>query len=138
MQHSALSLREPKRANANTGRRSLPVQTASGTRHKTRISTWRKDTGNLEFKAGLADLKEAVRLDPKNLDAQYHLGMAHYFLRDFKEAAAHFESALNLAQSADSVIDCSNWLFVSLQRAGDPARASEVLARIGPSVKNTE
>ena len=97
-----------------------------------------RELGVREFKAGLADLNEAVRLDPKNLDAQYHLGMAHYFLRDFKEAAAHFERALNLAQSADSVIDCSNWLFISLQRAGNPARASEVLARIGPSVKNTE
>jgi hypothetical protein len=48
------------------------------------------------------------------------------------------ERALNLAQSADSVINCSNWLFVSLQRSGEPARACKVLARIDPTVKNTE
>jgi tetratricopeptide (TPR) repeat protein len=97
-----------------------------------------RELGLREFKQGLADLAQAVRLDPRNLDAQYHLGMANYFLRDFKEAAAGFQRALNLAQNADSVIDCSNWLFVSLQRAGDPQRAANVLNRIGPDVKNTE
>src|SRR5205085_10942917 len=85
-----------------------------------------------------AHLSEAVRLDPQNLEAQYPLGMAYYFLRDFKETVAAFEHALNLARSVDSVIDCSNRLFVSLQRAGDSQRAASVLNRIGPDMKNTE
>jgi tetratricopeptide (TPR) repeat protein len=64
--------------------------------------------------------------------------MAHYFLRNFREAAAGFERALNLAKSSDSIIDCSNWLYVSLQRAGEPQRAAKVLSKIGPDIKNTE
>jgi tetratricopeptide (TPR) repeat protein len=97
-----------------------------------------RELGLREFKQGLADLSEAVQLDPRNLDAQYHLGMANYFLRNFKQAANGFQRALDLAKGSDSVIDCSNWLFVSLQRAGEPQRASSVLDRIGPDMRNTE
>ncbi len=97
-----------------------------------------RELGLRDFNQGLTDLTQAVRLDPQNLDAQYHLGMAHYFLRNFKEAAAGFERALNLAKSSDSVIDCSNWLYVSLQRSGNPQRAADVLSKIGPDIKNTE
>ncbi len=97
-----------------------------------------RELGLRDFQRGLADLREAVRLDPQNLDAQYHLGMAQYFLRDFKEAAAGFQRALDLAKTPDSVIDCSNWLYVSLQRAGEPERAVDVLKRIGPDLKNSE
>lgn len=97
-----------------------------------------RELGLREFKQGVADLNQAVQLDPQNLDAQYHLAMAHYFLRDFRGAAAGFERALNLAKSSDSIIDCSNWLYVSLQRASDPQRASEILSKIGPGIENTE
>ncbi len=80
----------------------------------------------------------AVELDPKQLDAQYHLGTAHYFLREFGEAAQSFRRALDLAQNADSVIDCSNWLYVSLRRAGQTEAAADVLKRITPDMKNKE
>jgi Flp pilus assembly protein TadD len=68
-----------------------------------------RELGLREFKAALADLSRAGTLDPKQLDAQYHLGLAYYFLRQFGNAAEAFGRALDLAQSADSVIDCSNW-----------------------------
>jgi tetratricopeptide (TPR) repeat protein len=72
------------------------------------------------------------------LDAHYHLGLANYFLGDFKTAAASFDRARALAKTDDSLIDCSNWLYVSLSRAGQDAQAAEVLKRITPQVKNTE
>jgi Flp pilus assembly protein TadD len=97
-----------------------------------------RELGLREFKAALADLSRAGTLDPKQLDAQYHLGLAYYFLRQFGNAAGAFGRALDLAQSADSVIDCSNWRYVSLRRNGDTADAERVLARITPDVKNTE
>lgn len=97
-----------------------------------------RELGLREFQAGLADLSRAVQLDPKQLDAQYHLGMAHYFLREFAEAARSFGRALDLAQDADNVIDCSNWRYVSLRRAGEREAASRVLARITPGIKNKE
>jgi hypothetical protein len=43
-----------------------------------------------------------------------------------------------MAKSEDSLIDCSNWLYVSLRRAGKEQEAAQVLTRITPDVKNTE
>ncbi len=97
-----------------------------------------RELGLREFKAALADLTKAVELDPTQLDSHYHQGLAHYFLGEFAPAAASFQHALDLAKSSDSVIDCSNWLYVSHRRAGHPDAAAVVLKRITPDVKNTE
>jgi tetratricopeptide (TPR) repeat protein len=97
-----------------------------------------RELGLREFKQAKADLTRAVEIDPKMLDAQYHLGMAHYFLREFPQAALRFQQSLDLAKTNDSVIDCSNWTYVSLRRAGQSAAAAKVLSRITPDVKNTE
>jgi len=97
-----------------------------------------RELGLRDFKVALADLNRAAELDPTLLDAQYHLGMAHYFLGEFDQAAKGFGRGLELAKNNDSVIDCSNWLYVSLRRAGKPEAAANVLKRITPDVKNTE
>ncbi len=94
--------------------------------------------GLREFRAALADLTRAAELDPKQLDAHYHRGLAFYFLRQFGNAAQSFGRALDLAQSEDSLIDCSNWQYVSLRRDRKPEDAARVLARITPDVHNTE
>jgi tetratricopeptide (TPR) repeat protein len=97
-----------------------------------------RELGLREFKAAMQDLERAKELAPDNLDVHYHLGLSHYFLGEFRAAASSFEAARALAKSNDSLIDTSNWLYVSLRRAGDEAKASEVLTRITPEVKNTE
>jgi tetratricopeptide (TPR) repeat protein len=97
-----------------------------------------RELGLREFSPAMQDLKRATELAPDNLDAHYHLGLAHYFLGEFGAAAASFEAARKLAKNNDSLIDCSNWLYVSLRRAGEEGRASEALARITPDVTNTE
>jgi tetratricopeptide (TPR) repeat protein len=94
--------------------------------------------GLREFKPAMADLQEAARLSPDNLDAHYHLGLSHYFLGEFDQAAASFEKARSLAKNDDSLIACSNWLYVSLRRAGKEQQAAKVLERITAAVKNTE
>jgi|SRR5579862_142843 len=97
-----------------------------------------RELGLREFKAAKDDLERATRLAPEMLDAYYHLGLAHYFLGEFDRAAASFEKARALAKNNDSLIDCSNWLYVSLRRAGKEQEATQVLTRITPEVKNTE
>ena len=97
-----------------------------------------RELGLREFERALDDLNRAVQLNPKLLEAQYHQGMAHYFLRQYDGAVQGFGRALALAKTSDDVIDCSNWLYVSLRRAGHPDEAARVLARIGPGVKNQE
>jgi Flp pilus assembly protein TadD len=97
-----------------------------------------RELGLRQFAPAMHDLKTATELAPQNLDAFYHLGLSHYFMGEFGAAAASFDAARALAKNNDSLIDASNWLYVSLRRAGDEAKASEVLTRITPDVKNTE
>jgi tetratricopeptide (TPR) repeat protein len=97
-----------------------------------------RELGLREFKAAMKDMEEATRLAPAMLDAHYHLGLAHYFSGEFDAAAASFDRARSLAKNDDSLIDCSNWLYVSLRRAGKEQQAEQVLVRITPEVKNTE
>ena len=97
-----------------------------------------RELGLREFKPAMKDLEQATKLAPQMLDAHYHLGLAHYFLGEFDEAAVSFDRARALAKSDDSLIDCSNWLYVSLRRAGKEQQAAQVLTRITPSVTNTE
>jgi tetratricopeptide (TPR) repeat protein len=97
-----------------------------------------RELGLREFKPAMDDLEHATQLAPEMLDAHYHLGLAHYFLGQFDEAAASFERARALAKSSDSLIDCSNWLYVSLRRAGKEQEAAQVLTHITPDIKNTE
>src|SRR5580704_4817058 len=85
-----------------------------------------RELGLREFKTAMNDLEQATRLAPEMLDAYYHLGLAHYFLHEFDEAAVSFDKARALAKSNDSLIDCSNWLYVSLRRAGKEDEAALV------------
>lgn len=97
-----------------------------------------RELGLREFAAAQKDLEAAVAANPSMLDAHYHLGLAYYFQGQFAEAATHLSHARDLAKSDDSLIDCSNWLYVSLRRAGKKDEAAEVLTRITPEVHNTE
>jgi tetratricopeptide (TPR) repeat protein len=97
-----------------------------------------RELGVREFAAAERDLKRAVSIAPGNLDVRYHLGLAFYFQGRFGEAAGSFEKARDLAKSDDSLIDCTNWLYVSLRRAGKKDEAAVALTRITPAVHNTE
>jgi tetratricopeptide (TPR) repeat protein len=102
------------------------------------IERGHREVGLREFRTAERDLAHAAALDPKKLDAFYHLGLAHYFQGQFSAAAESFQKALALAKSDDSVIDCTNWLYVSLRRAGKKEQAVQALKKIGPDVKNKE
>ena len=102
------------------------------------IERGHRELGLRRFRAAMIDLEHAVALDPKKLDAHYHLGLSHYFTGEFDEAAKSFQGACDLAQSADSTIDCTAWLYASLRRAGKEQEAAQTLMRITPEMKNTE
>ncbi len=97
-----------------------------------------RELGLREFAIAQKDLEAAIAADPTKLDSHYHLGLAHYFQGQFDQAAHHLRQARDLSKSDDSLIDCTAWLYVSLQRAGKKADAAEALSRITPAVHNTE
>jgi tetratricopeptide (TPR) repeat protein len=102
------------------------------------IERGHREIGLREFARAERDLAHAAALDPTKLDAFYHLGLSHYFQGQFSAAADAFAKAAALAKTDDSLIDCTNWLYVSLRRAGRTKDAAQALARITPGVKNTE
>ena len=102
------------------------------------IERGHREVGLREFAAAQRDLQRAASLDPRQLGAFYHLGLAHYFQGQFAAAAAAFRKARALAKTNDDLIDCSNWLYVSLRRANQPKEAAAVLQRITPQMTNKE
>jgi tetratricopeptide (TPR) repeat protein len=102
------------------------------------IERGHRQLGLRKFADAQKDLEHAASVDPKRIDAFYHLGLAHYFQGHFAAAGDAFRKGLALAPNNDNVIDCSNWLYVSLRRANEPDEAAAVLKRITPDMKNTE
>ncbi len=96
------------------------------------------ELGLREFAAAKQDLQRAAQLTPDVLEVFYHLGLAHYYLGEFAQAAEAFDKARALGKTDDSLISSSNWLYASLRRAGKDAAAEAVLTRITPEVKNTD
>jgi len=90
-----------------------------------------------EFARARADLDRARKLDPKKMDAFYHLGLAHYFLGEFAPAAVAFRHAVELAPNTDERINSTNWVYAALRRANQFKEAADALAEIAPEVKNT-
>jgi tetratricopeptide (TPR) repeat protein len=82
----------------------------------------------------VADLDRAAALDTTSFDIWYHLGLAYYLTGRFAEAATAYGGALRVARSADDTVAASDWLWMSLSRAGQKAAADQVLAPITDSM----
>jgi len=93
------------------------------------------ELGLRQFTAARHDLQAAAVATPDVQEVFYHLGLAHFFLGEFAKASVAFGKARELSKNDDGVISSSNWLYVSLRRAGKNAEADEVLARITPTMK---
>lgn len=91
-----------------------------------------------EFAKARADLERAVTLDPKNMAGYYHLGLSHYFLGEFSQAADAFRHAVETAPNDDERINSTNWLYASLRRAKRDAEARKALDAIPPEMTNKE
>lgn len=83
----------------------------------------------------LADLKKAATIDPTATGLWYHLGLAHYLRGEFAEAAAAFGKSRAEAKTDAELVGPSDWLYMSLRRAGKTAEAAQVLERITPELK---
>lgn len=91
------------------------------------------------FPETIADMQRAIELDPSIGDIYYHLGLAHYFRGEFAQAAEAFQKAVTISQakgaaSSDGTTNSTNWLYVSLRRAGKKDEAAKALEAVGPEV----
>jgi len=76
-----------------------------------------------------ADLTKGLKLDSTNYGILYHLGIVRFARGDFAGAAQLFARAQPHAPDAGELAGSTDWLWMSLMRAGRKADAEAMLAR---------
>jgi tetratricopeptide (TPR) repeat protein len=82
-----------------------------------------------QFDKAMADLTRGNKLDSTNYGIWYHLGIVRYAKGDFAGAADAFAHAQPRAPEAGELAGSTDWLWMSLSRAGRGAEAQEMLNR---------
>ena len=88
-----------------------------------------------EFDQAMADLTRGYKLDSTNYGILYHLGILRFIRGDFAGAADAFTRAQPRAPDAGELAGSTDWLWMSLMRAGRKADAQAMLARRPDSLK---
>ncbi len=82
-----------------------------------------------EFDRAQADLTRGADIDPSIYGLWYHLGIVQFARGDFAAAAASFERAQPIAPDPGELAGSTDWLWMSLSRAGRHADAKVMLDR---------
>lgn len=82
-----------------------------------------------EFDKAMADLTRGYKIDSTNYGILYHLGVLRFLKGDFNGAAATFAKAQPRAPDGGELAGSTDWLWMSLSRAGRAAEAKAMLAR---------
>ena len=82
-----------------------------------------------EFDRAFADLTRGSTLDPAIYGIWYHLGVLHFVRGEFAAAAQSFARAQPIAPDAGELAGSTDWLWMSLSRAGRGAEAKAMLDR---------
>jgi tetratricopeptide (TPR) repeat protein len=82
-----------------------------------------------EFDRAIADLTRGGALDSTIYGIFYHLGVIQFVRGDFAAAAASFARAQPIAPDAGELAGSTDWLWMSLSRAGRGAEAKAMLDR---------
>jgi tetratricopeptide (TPR) repeat protein len=97
----------------------------------------------------VADIKDEIEPDGAPNEANipvttlyfniyYHLGLAHYLLEEFSDAAKAFEKSLEVSKNNDTMVSSIDWLYITYRRMGDHNRAETLLSRIDRNVEVVE
>ena len=89
------------------------------------------------FDASMADLTRGYGLDSLNYGILYHLGVLRFVRGDFNGAADAFRRAQPRAPDGGELAGSTDWLWMSLQRAGRGVEAVAMLARRPDTVATT-
>lgn len=82
-----------------------------------------------EFDRALADLTRGSKIDGTIYGIWYHLGIVQYVRGEFAAAAASFARAQPIAPDSGELQGSTDWLWMSLSRAGRAADAKAMLDR---------
>lgn len=90
-----------------------------------------------QFDKAMADLTRGNGLDSTNYGIWYHLGIVRYAKGDFGGAADAFAHAQPKAPDPGELAGSTDWLWMSLSRAGRGAEAQAMLNRHPDSLATT-
>jgi tetratricopeptide (TPR) repeat protein len=90
-----------------------------------------------EFDKAMADLTRGAQIDSTIYGIWYHLGIVRFARGDFAGAADAFKRAQPRAPDASELTGATDWLWMSLSRAGRAAEAKAMLARRPDSLPAT-
>jgi tetratricopeptide (TPR) repeat protein len=90
-----------------------------------------------QFDRAMADLTRGYGLDSTNYGILYHLGVLRFVRGDFHAAADAFARAQPRAPDPGELAGSTDWLWMSLQRAGRAREAEAMLARRPDSLPTT-
>jgi len=82
-----------------------------------------------EFDKAFADLTRGARIDSSIYGIWYHLGVVQFVRGEFAAAAESFAKAQPIAPDAGELAGSTDWLWMSLSRAGRGAEAKAMLDR---------
>jgi len=82
-----------------------------------------------EFDKAYADLTKGLSLDSTDYGCLYHLGIIQFLRGEFDLAVRSFTRALPLAPDSNERTGSTDWLWMSLARAGRNAEAQALLNR---------
>ena len=82
-----------------------------------------------EFDKAFADLTRGAGLDPTIYGIWYHLGIVQFVRGEFAAAAESFTKAQPIAPDPGELAGSTDWLWMSLSRAGRSAEAKAMLDR---------
>lgn len=119
--------------------RGLAVTPAADSAHRALLYRWRghRHLSLREFDQAANDLARGARLDSALYGIWYHTGVLRFVRGDFAGAAAAFARAQPRAPDAGELAGATDWLWMSLQRAGRKADAEAMLARHPDSLATT-
>lgn len=100
---------------------------------------WRghRNLSTRQFDRAMADLTRGYGLDSTNYGILYHLGVLRFVRGDFNAAADAFARAQPRAPDAAELAGSTDWLWMSLSRAGRGREAAAMLARRPDSLATT-
>ena len=90
-----------------------------------------------EYDRAEADFRRGLALDSANYGIWYHLGVVRFVRGDFAGAAVAFARAQPLAPDAGELAGATDWLWMSLARAGRQAEGDAMLRRRPDSLETT-
>jgi tetratricopeptide (TPR) repeat protein len=103
-------------------------------------------TKGSQLVAGKPDQQEPTTADAKVMSSEtvdyaiyYHLGLAYYLKGDFERALPVYRQCLAVAKGPngndDQIAGASDWLYMTLRRAGHAEEAARVIEAIVPGMK---